>query len=67
MTDVFDAASELEEKQRQAAIAQALASGRRFASPAPCGACLNCDEPLPLGELYCDVDCRDDYNKRNRR
>ncbi|ERL42239.1 DUF2116 family Zn-ribbon domain-containing protein [Pasteurella multocida subsp. multocida] len=25
------------------------------------GLCYYCDEPLPEGQLFCDSDCRDDY------
>lgn len=38
----------------------------RHASPAPTGACLNCDERLPAPQLFCDAGCRDDYQKRAR-
>lgn len=34
------------------------------------GHCYNCQEPLNSGSLFCDADCRDDYEKRemiNRR
>lgn len=29
------------------------------------GSCYNCEEPLQ-GKLFCDVDCREDYDKRKR-
>lgn len=29
------------------------------------GRCLNCDEPTGT-QRFCDVDCRDDFEKRNR-
>lgn len=29
------------------------------------GRCYNCDDVVPCG-LFCDADCRDDYEKRER-
>jgi len=29
------------------------------------GKCLNCDEPLER-KIFCDIDCRNDYEKRQR-
>ena len=29
------------------------------------GQCYNCEEPLKMG-VFCDADCRDDYEKRTR-
>jgi hypothetical protein len=40
-------------------------STKKPAGPAPTGCCLNCDEPLALGERWCDVYCRDDWVRRN--
>jgi len=30
----------------------------------PKGLCYNCDEPIP--GIYCDADCREDHEKRER-
>ena len=30
----------------------------------PTGFCLNCDEKLQPEQLFCDMDCREDYEKR---
>lgn len=30
------------------------------------GRCFNCDEPVLPGVAYCDPDCRDDHEKRER-
>lgn len=30
------------------------------------GFCLNCNEPLSGDKCWCDNDCRDDWEKRNR-
>ena len=31
------------------------------------GFCLWCNEKLPAEQRFCDSDCRDDFEKRNRR
>lgn len=28
--------------------------------------CRNCEEPTPDGHAFCDEDCRDDFEKRNK-
>ena len=32
----------------------------------PTGECLNCFEPLELGERWCNSDCRQDWELRRR-
>lgn len=61
--DDADRASELEQRQRDAALAGARA--RRAALP-PTGACYNCSAPLAGGRVFCDGECRDDYEARRR-
>jgi len=43
---------------------------RRFRRPAqtmvPTGLCLNCDELVGDGQLFCDAPCRDDWQRRER-
>lgn len=63
MPDEFDRASELETRQRE----DALARVRSRVGLLPCGACHNCGEELPPGRLFCDADCRDDFEKRHRQ
>lgn len=31
------------------------------------GVCHNCDASVPPGAKFCDIDCRDDWQKRNPR
>lgn len=31
------------------------------------GFCLYCGEPLPKGRRWCNADCRDSWEKENRR
>ena len=63
MPDEIDRASELEERQR----ADALSRVRTRVGLLLCGACHNCGERLPAGRLFCDADCRDDFEKRTRK
>lgn len=64
MTDIFDQATEREMRDRELAIKLQLES----AAPAMrrTGYCHNCDEPLPGDVLFCDSDCRSDYELRSR-
>lgn len=61
--DIFDRAQALEEKERDACVDRA----RNRPSMPSIGHCYNCDEALAAGQLFCDADCRDDYEKRVRR
>ena len=61
MPDDADRASEYEERMRAAALRV------RKPEPKPCGYCHNCGTTLgTTGLLFCDEDCRDDYEKRGR-
>lgn len=61
MPDEADRAQEVEERQRAAALTK-----RRPTLPI-CGYCHNCGTTLgTTGLLFCDEDCRDDYEKRER-
>ena len=46
-----------------AEVARGLAAVRSRPALVAYGACHYCDEPLAPGLLFCDVDCRDDYDK----
>lgn len=63
MPDDFDRASDLEQQQRELALRQA----RGQPTMPAVGACYNCGEDLPPGRLFCDKDCRDDFEKRAGR
>ena len=61
MTDQLDQAQVFEEARRDDALRdQAL----KPAMP-PLGFCYNCDEIVFSG-CFCDTDCRDDYEKREK-
>jgi hypothetical protein len=64
--DVFDQATEQEEKARE----QALAAVRNQAPLLmPIGVCHNCGNDLirddTAASCFCDADCRDDWQARN--
>lgn len=61
MADIIDEAGEWEEELR----AQAMRL-RRPNGPSPTGFCLNaeCEEALPVGQRWCDADCRDRYYRQ---
>ena len=46
-----------------AEVARGLAAVRRRPGLEAHGSCHYCDEPLAPALLFCDVDCRDDYEK----
>jgi len=60
--DVFDQATVQEEKAREMALKLARDKQPQLTS---CGVCHNCAEPVNSGLLFCDANCRDDWQKRN--
>lgn len=66
MTDIYDQATEREERDRAAAIAAARVPVQ--ALPEPTGVCLNCTEELWRDEAvaarWCCAECRDDWQVR---
>lgn len=56
--DEADIAAELLERELEH-----LLRLRRAAAPAPAGACLSCGAPLAAHLRWCDVDCRDDWER----
>lgn len=61
MSDIIDQANDLIERE----MAARLAARRAPTLPAT-GECHNCEAPLD-GELrFCDADCRNDYDRRQR-
>jgi hypothetical protein len=61
--DMIDAACEREEKDRELALQTARSSMTILPDT---GACHNCGDPVKDGH-FCDADCRDDWQKRNRQ
>ena len=52
------------DKKIYSAIAAGLAAARRAPALQPDCRCQFCDEPVAGELLFCDVDCRDDYEKQ---
>lgn len=69
--DPNDFATDLEQRERDAGLA--AIRNRRSQSLVANGACHNCEEPLPEGQVFCarmdgEVHCcRSDYELRLRR
>lgn len=65
--DIFDQATEQEEQAREVAL-----NNVRNRKPIlqPSGVCFNCRAPLSMHHkakaCFCDADCRDDWQKRNK-
>jgi hypothetical protein len=60
-TDQGDRAAAMEELRRRAALAV-----RKPEAPAANGHCLNCDAHVAPKQRWCDVNCRDDWQKTQR-
>lgn len=55
-----------DESQRTEELNLAAARMRRKPTLLATGRCYNCEEPVGAGRLFCDQDCRDDYERRTR-
>ncbi|MFA5826157.1 MAG: hypothetical protein WC825_09320 [Gallionellaceae bacterium] len=62
MTDTVDQAQKFEELRRKIALKEQAA---KPAMPFK-GECYNCEAPIAVG-CFCDVDCRDDFELREKR
>lgn len=64
MADDLDRAAESSEMYLNAALhkRQKNAKPLRWV-----GYCHNCHEPMPQGQNFCDTDCRDDWDLRQRK
>ncbi|MBM7070901.1 DUF2116 family Zn-ribbon domain-containing protein [Shewanella sp. 202IG2-18] len=62
MSDNADIAADLQEQHIKAALSSRDTSPKlKFT-----GYCHNCEESLKEGERFCDADCRDDFEQRQR-
>ena len=59
--DIIDQANEAAEVFRRSALSQRAPEG-----PAATGHCLNCEARLRVGSRWCDVHCREDWEKTQR-
>ena len=62
MADDADRAQE----QIEAELAHARSAAQTRLKLLPIGHCHNCDEPLRGGQLFCDHECAEDFEKRER-
>lgn len=65
MSDIVDDANESAERDLALAI-RAARCGTGLEMPGPTGLCLNCGEPTPAVQRWCDDECRDDWQARRR-
>ena len=65
MADDVDRSNAMAEVALEAYIAQVRA--RANYSLLPVGVCYNCEEPIQGGRLFCDGECRADYDYRVQR
>lgn len=63
MTDQIDQAQSYIDHTIQVGIANAIQAPQEIQSK---GACHNCGESVSGGSLFCDSDCRDDWEKIRR-
>lgn len=61
-SDQSDWATELEERERQAAI-QRIRSMSQDPKLLPMGLCHNCGDPVGKGMVFCDKLCAEDYEE----
>ena len=62
MNDIVDQANDNIEREMNARLSARLTRGLE-----PNGSCHNCSEAVPDGRLFCDLECRDDLDRRLRR
>ena len=62
MADDADRAQE----QIEAELAHARSAAQTRLKLLPIGHCHNCDEPLRAAQLFCDQECAEDFEKRER-
>lgn len=65
MADQFDLASEYEELERLSCLNKLKSDNQPKAEATGC--CLYCEEPLPEGRRWCNAECRDEWEKEQRR
>ena len=63
MPDLIDAAQDADARNREACIREVSFTHRKMS---PAGECYNCGTHLSAVTLFCDADCRDDFEKRQR-
>lgn len=64
--ETFDLASELEQKHTEAAIAAVRSKAGAPTMPYN-GVCYYCEEHVPSPRVFCDAQCRDDWEYERAR
>lgn len=62
MNDIVDQANDHIEREMNSLLA-----ARRVIDLPPCGSCYNCCEDIEPGRKFCDIECREDFDRRARR
>jgi len=62
MSDIADRADTLIAMERAVALAAVRKSAHNLV---PDGHCYFCDEDVPHDRLFCNADCRDDFDRHN--
>lgn len=65
MADEADQGNETADKTLAGYINRVRAEAQRKLPPVE--RCYNCEEPLEAGRLFCDAECREDYDYRQKR
>jgi hypothetical protein len=65
MADPADEASDFIDQE----LARQIAAAKNQARPAktPVGTCHHCGEKVDKGMIFCDADCRDDFDREEQR
>jgi hypothetical protein len=61
VSDVIDQAND----RAQQFLDHAIGNAAIVRKLKPCGLCFNCEETLPAEQVFCNSDCRDDWQLRN--
>ena len=64
--DIYDRASDAEERDRELAIKTQKERAARD-KLIPIGYCHFCNGEIPAGRLFCNGDCRDDFEREQKR
>lgn len=64
--DIFDKASEREQQDRELALNTQRDRAVRD-TLIPTGRCYFCEGDISAGRLFCDGDCRDDFERERKR
>lgn len=64
--DIYDQATQQEELARSIALSAIRSRANGMPQLIPVGTCYNCNSSVSASLLFCDADCRDDWQHRNK-